>query len=295
VARIERANVRSKLACLSSFTSRRAARIAIAVATCALAVGASRDASAFVLKHAPSGADVHWTTKTVTFELTTSLDDLPGASDAVPRALAAWGGIAGAPTLAVATTDNDIRPANDGHNIVYYAKNGYPAAGSALAVSVLSYDASTGALVDADIVINGGYDFALLADGTTSTPGAPMVSTDGDGAPPWRAGTFDLIEVLSHEVGHCLGLAHDMTDSAAIMFPMVAPEDVARRDPSPDDVAGVESDYASVTLGASDASTGSGGCSAGSAALKSGPSWVAALALAGVAAVTRRRRALQRA
>ena len=286
--------MRSQFDHLSSLVSHRAARFAVAAAAGVFALCAAGDASAFELKHAPSGANVHWATKTVTFELTKSLDELPGASDAVPRALAAWGGIAGAPALAVATTDDDIRPANDGHNIVYFAQNGYPAAGSALAVSILSFDAGTGEIVDADIVINGGYDFALLPDGTVATPGAPMVSTDGDGAPAWRAGTFDLIEVLSHEVGHCLGLAHDMSDTAAIMFPMVAPNDIGRRDPSPDDVAGVVSDYASVTL-ESGAATESAGCSAGSAPLKSGASWLAAVALAGVAAAARRRRSLQRA
>jgi MYXO-CTERM domain-containing protein len=283
--------VRSK----SSVISHRAARFAIAAAAFAVSVVASRDASAFVLKHAPSGADVHWTTSTVTFETTKSLDGLPGGSEAVARALAGWGGIAGAPTLAISTTDADLTPANDGHNIVYFAKDGYAPAGSALAVSVLSFDANTGELVDADIVINGGYDFAVLADDTAATPGAPMVSTDGDGEPPWRAGTFDLIEVLSHEVGHCLGLAHDMTDTAAIMFPEVAPNDVSRRDPSSDDVAGVVSDYASVTLSADGNGSQGGGCSATSAPVKSGASWVAAVALAGVAALARRRRQLQRA
>ncbi len=278
----------------SSITSRGVTRLALTAAACVLALGAARDASAFEVKHAPSGADVHWASKTVTFELTKSLDELPGASEAVPRALAAWGGIAGAPTLAVATTDDDIRPGNDGHNIVYFAKHGYPAAGSALAVSILSFDATTGELVDTDIVINGGYDFALLPDGTVAAPGAARVGTDGDGEPPWRAGTFDLIEVLSHEVGHCLGLAHDMNDAAAIMFPMVAPNDVSRRDPSSDDVAGVVSDYASVTLSSED-TTSQGGCSAGAAPLKSGASWMAAVALAGVAAAARRRRSLRRA
>jgi uncharacterized protein (TIGR03382 family) len=286
--------VHSSFGRLSSLVSHRTVRLALAAATCAVALGAARDASAFELKHAPSGANVHWASKTVTFELTKSLDELPGAAEAVPQALAAWGGIDGAPTFTVATTDDDTRPANDGHNIVYFAKHGYPQAGSALAVSILSFDATTGELVDADIVINGGYDFALLPAGTVATPGAPMVGTDGDGMPTWRAGTFDLVEVLSHEVGHCLGLAHDVSDTAAIMFPMVAPNDVSRRDPSSDDVAGVVSDYASVTLASAD-TTSQGGCSAGSAPVKSGASWVAAVALAGVAAVARRRRAFQRA
>ncbi len=285
----------STLERLSSRVSHRAAKVAVAAAACAFTLGVAGNASAYVLKQAPSGADVHWATKTVTFEITPSLAALPGASDAVVQALAAWGGIAGAPTLGTTpTTDADLRPGNDGHNIVYFAPNGYAPAGSALAVSVLSFDAGTGELVDADIVINGGYDFAILADGTLAAPNAPEMATDGDGEPPWRAGTFDLVEVLSHEVGHCLGLAHDDTDTAAVMFPMIAPEDVSRRDPSPDDVAGVVANYAEVTLESADAST-QGGCSAGGAPVKSGASWLSAVGLGGLVAVARRRRRSQRA
>ena len=43
--------------------------------------------------------------------------------------------------------------------------DGYAPAGRALAITVLTYDNASGRILDADIIVNGSYKFAVLRDG----------------------------------------------------------------------------------------------------------------------------------
>ncbi|HEU4402249.1 MAG TPA: hypothetical protein VFT43_09100 [Candidatus Polarisedimenticolia bacterium] len=85
---------------------------------------------------------------------------------------------------------------NDGLNRVYFAQTDTTnRLQSAIAVSFFFFSTSTGLISDCDTVFNESlYSFS------TATPANPNQSLG--------ANTFDLGEIATHEMGHCLGLEH---------------------------------------------------------------------------------------
>lgn len=132
---------------------------------CALALTlTARDAAAFELKHTPTGQTLEWPSAQVAFVIDPSVEAaVRGGAVAVANAVAAWSGVAGAPTLVTSAGPGGAKVAVDGQNSILLMPEGNAPAGDALAVTVLSYDDATGALVDADIVMNGIHAFAVLA------------------------------------------------------------------------------------------------------------------------------------
>src|SRR5262249_48379217 len=145
-------------------------------------------------------------------------------------------------------------------------------------------DPSDGQILHADIELNG-VDFELLAPGASPQTAKPAL---------------DLQSVMTHEVGHLLGLAHDCgtglepwpTDelgrsvpacdapgvAASTMYYVIQPNDISARTLAPNDIAGACSIVHSLAcMGAV-----SGGCSTGGATR-----WPLALV---VACALRRRR-----
>lgn len=121
--------------------------------------------------------------------------------------------------------------ANDGRNIVRWVKHDWDDAydPAALAVTLMSYDTSSGRIVDADILING-ETFPWSA-----RPDAFNCSN-----------AYDLQNVLTHEVGHLFGLAHDKSDTNATMYPSSAMCETKKRDLDDGDIAGLRYLYVDV-------------------------------------------------
>jgi len=114
---------------------------------------------------------------------------------------------------------------NDGINVVKMnlAQADYNTiAGSALGLTLTTYNVATGALVDADIILNPGVSFST----DLTTPSTRI----------------DLQSVATHEIGHLLGLDHSAILSAT-MFPRIGEGMNAPRVLSTDDIAGVSSIY----------------------------------------------------
>ncbi len=204
------------------------------------------DADAYELRQTSNGSWVHWESDQVPFVVDASLDAAaPHGTLTAVDAIATWSGAGNGPRLTADVGTAAAAPAVDGRNTILYMPDGYPPAGDALAVTISTVDVGTGELLDTDIVINGRYAFAELAPDARPADGAQPIAMEGqaDAADARSCGTFDLQHVLTHEIGHALGLADVQNDLDAVMFAYTSAGDASRRAPSPDDLAGIDSLY----------------------------------------------------
>ncbi len=227
------------------------ASVGLALLTGALA---GADANAYVVKRTSHGDLVHWETDRVEYTLDGSLANVEGSVDATQRAMGSWSGTVGAPDLAVKApaADAPTKPGFDQKNGVFFMKNGYAPAGRALAITVLTYDNATGRILDADVIFNGSYRFAVLGespagDTLTEASGPRPTATDGIGHDDHvgeRVDTvYDLHHVIAHELGHSLGMNDEMDRKDALMYRYSAPNDASMREPASDDIAGLAELY----------------------------------------------------
>lgn len=146
-------------------------------------------------------------------------------------------------------------PAVDGKNIIRWANMG-PAA--ARAVASVSYDSGTGRMTDVDITLNSArtwfVDGVDLAAGLAAG-GVAFVCGCGD--------RYDVQSILTHEIGHALGLQHvnpgspqiwpsdpaDAPDYNMVMYERYYPSNATQRVLGWGDIAGLR---AAVAKSASD-------------------------------------------
>ena len=119
----------------------------------------------------------------------------------------------------VCCTKREYNSANGNANVIVFRDASWPYEGSSntLALTTVTYALDTGEIYDADIELNS-FD-------------ARFTTTD-------TAVGFDLQSIVTHEVGHFLGLAH-VRLAAATMYPDYVAGSVALRKLGTDDVAGV--------------------------------------------------------
>lgn len=209
-------------------------RLLLAAATLALL---ANSASAYQVRKSSSGAPLRWPEGEI--GVTLALDDPPAgvspraATEAASRAFASYVDVIGpmspAVTVAMKTSANkgSVTPA-DGVATVLWVHDSWdddydP---SALAVTITTYDTTSGSIQDADIVVNGTFTWTATDD---------------------CEGQYDLQSVLTHEVGHLFGLGHDTEDSEATMYPSAGVCETKKRDLDDSDLAGLEFLYVQVT------------------------------------------------
>src|SRR5690606_30253207 len=162
------------------------------------------------------GELVHWEERTVEYTIDRSLDrNVSRATEATLAAMESWSGTVGAPELVVA--DDEVTapksPGFDEKNGVFFVKGGYTPAGRALAITVLTYDNTSGRILDADVIFNGAYKFEVLEtpsetakrESTTHLSNTDGVLHEEEVTPRSDDAIYDLHHVIAHELGHSLG------------------------------------------------------------------------------------------
>lgn len=212
------------------------------------------DANAYVVKKTTRGELVHWESDVVAYTLDGSLAANVLSGDAATReSMTSWSGTVGAPELTVEApnAESPAKPQFDHKNGIFFMKGGYAPAGRALAITVLTYDNASGKILDADIIFNGSYRFAVLGTAEPSEaehnlPGARPSATDTvthEEEISDVGSLYDLHHVIAHELGHSLGMNDEMERKDALMYRYTAPNDATLRDPTSDDVAGLAELY----------------------------------------------------
>ena len=243
----------------------------------ALVVTLAANASAEQSGLGSAGArGARWKQSSVSVSVEDSVDLLGGegeAFEAVVKAATAWQNAPGIlPTLVVQRGPNDpIGYRRDGRNrnTVRFAPDGDPLANGALAITVITFDAHAKEILDADVVLNGEHGFSFF---------------DHDARDEGMT-TYDLQNVLTHELGHLLGLGEDMTDVDATMYAFSQPGETGKRD-----LEVVDKDSIAALYNEEFDSDMQGGCGGAAIAGYEGEAWVwAALGLGALGFAMRRR------
>jgi hypothetical protein len=243
----------------------------LSMALCVAALfGLPVKAEAFALKTTDAGKPVRWQHDRVELRIDPALESAFGKEavrDAAVVAGEAWRGLANAPDVVIADGAPAAYDAKKRGNGIYLL-NDWPFAHDQVAMTITTYTAS-GTIVGVDILVNGERSFDMLPEPSN---GAPQ---------------HDLAAVLTHEVGHALGLAHSEEDPDATMYPHIRAGETHQRSLSSDDEAAIMEAYAAAMPTPSEARVSS--CTA----VQGGPgsSWMTiAFAMLSVVLVSRRRK-----
>jgi MYXO-CTERM domain-containing protein len=228
-------------------------------------------ASAYELKRTGTGEPLRWRGDSdvdIVLAMRSKTDlSADAATTAARQAFETWGAamIGGLAFHFEDTARSPVISPRDGHNVIAWVERGWDEDfdPDALAVTMTTYT-ENGQITDADIAVNAErYRWSLNSGSCRDA--------------------YDLQNVLTHEVGHLLGLGHDRDHQDATMFPTAGACETAKRDLASEDIAGAT--YLYLELGPP--ALFDGGCSVG----QGGAGGTGALLLlVGVVLVLRRRR-----
>lgn len=197
------------------------------IAVTLLCLLAPAPARAYVtLGAAETGVPAHWETLVIPFEQAGKPADLAPelATSILHDAMDTWQAV---PCHLLTFSDQgaaeDLSIKVDSHNKIAWIGTGWFGSPVELALTRVTIHDQTGRIVDADMSLNDeGFTFAV--------------------APAEGSGAFDLGGIVTHELGHVLGLAHSPVDGAT-MTENVRDETLALATLEPDDIVGLCSLY----------------------------------------------------
>lgn len=198
-------------------------------------------AHAYMLKTTKTGQRVRWSSAVVALSVDQKLRDAFGVAEiqaALTIATEAWRGLDHVPDVVISDQPAPGYRTDMRTNGIYLMRP-WPFAPEQLAVTVSTYDLD-GRMIGADVLVNGESDYALLTD-----------REDVSGM-----AQHDLAAVLTHEMGHVLGLDESPDDQTATMWPYIRGGDVHQRTLSEDDEAGIVAAYQGMVF----ESAGNSGC-----------------------------------
>lgn len=175
-----------------------------------------------------SGLPERWITPSVTVTLDPSLDDLaPGAADEIEAAMTTWyTDVVGIPRARFVRGTTRAANARDGVSTILAAPITVAGHEHDLAITTTYAADDTGDILEADVVFNTEYAYAVMPAPTTSC-----------------AQVFDVGAVATHESGHFFGLGEDYDDHAATMYLHTMPCDAHKRALTDDDTAAIAELY----------------------------------------------------
>lgn len=186
-------------------------------------------AYAYTQKYTSTGRLVRWSRSPI--ELTVvrvdncrSCPDETEVFGSLQRAASTWNEIPTSPNINIIERSGNPEWDIDGVNGVYLVRD-WPFSFRALAITLTSYNENTGELIDTDVIINGEMLFGFSGE----------------------RNRYDLDTVLTHELGHVLGLDESSVPGAT-MFPNTRKGETDRRELSTDDVDGIMSLYQTVPI-----------------------------------------------
>jgi hypothetical protein len=205
-----------------SRAKRRAERALLAFAAGAAIGLVGAGAARAYVRIAVNGEVLAWSSQNLTWNLHLggSQDIADGSHEvALAKAFDAWQSVAGSTLAIVRGADTANGPESATH-VVMFDENGatgyFPPSAGIVALTPISFDLGSGAILDADIIFNA-RDYGWSTDGTL--------------------GTFDVQDVATHEIGHFIGLDHSPTLTGS-MWPYVSLNQWLHRSLSLDDRSG---------------------------------------------------------
>lgn len=193
----------------------------------------------------PVSKALMWTNRTLTFHINTDQNAYSGSIgpelssaefiSAVTSAASAWNSVCGSNiSVVIGSTTTNTKNSGDSTNVVIWdnrttAGGNSIASTGTLAAAFSNPNNTTNVQADCDIVVNGEATGTFAIDGS--------------------AGNYDLVGVLVHEMGHCLGLDHTVSSTYtstnsiltnAVMKSAVGTADLTMRALSQDEVDAME-------------------------------------------------------